>query len=107
MNLRSSRASHAKSCTTIPSIHDASTLGDCRPERLLYLLRRGQLTPIYMPQSQCTQVWPVGSPTILFLHSPLCDKANDDAHPRSVRLRPFPKTGHPSRPSFSTAIVTP
>ena len=34
VNLRSSQASRAKSCTTIPSIRDASTLGDCQPARL-------------------------------------------------------------------------
>jgi len=33
VNLRSSRASRAKSCTTIPSIRDVSTLGDYQPER--------------------------------------------------------------------------
>ena len=49
---------------------------------------------------------PAEPPTILSPHSPPCGKAVQDPLPRSVRLRPFSKTGRPSRPSFSMAIVT-
>ena len=55
----------------------------------------------------CILVSPAESPTISSLHSPRCGKAVHETLPRPVILRPFPETGHPSRPSFSTAIVTP
>ena len=55
-----------------------------------------------MPQSTCIQVWPVGPPTILFLHSPPCDKAL----PHRAKLRTVSKTSSRlSLPSFSMAIV--
>ena len=54
-----------------------------------------------MPQSACIQVWPVGPPTILFLHSPPCDKAL----PHRAKLRTVSKTSSRlSLPLFSMAI---
>ena len=55
---------------------------------------------------QCILVSPAESPTISSLHSPRCGTAVHQTLPRPMILRPFLETGHPSRPSFSTAIVT-
>ena len=55
-----------------------------------------------------TQVWRLGLPTILFLHSPPCGKASHDGHSRLAKSCKLPKTNSRlSRPSFSTEIATP
>ena len=65
----------------------------------------GQLTRIYMPQSQCIQALPVALPTILSPHSPRCGTAVLQTLPGLMILRPFPKACDRSPPSFFTAIV--
>ena len=74
VNLRSSLASPAKSCTITPSIRSASTWVDCQPEPLRPP-SWGQPTRICMRLSEYILVSPLQLRTILSLRLPRCGKA--------------------------------